>query len=236
MIKIVTIEREYGCGAGVIAKTLADRLGWALWDREITAEIARRLHCDVHAVEEREERLDPTFYRLVKTFMRGSYEDSFTGGGLELLDAEHLAKLFERVILDVSGRGNCVIVGRGAAFFLRHRADVLHAFLYASREEKLRRTIAAGITLEEAEELIERVDRERAAFVKRYYGRIWPQRELYHLMINTKMGDARVIDLILHERELLSGLEGDRQAAGESALKQSITPQVQQAGSGRERE
>ena len=79
MINVVTIEREYGAGAPAIAEGLAKRLGWTLWDNELTCAIARRLKCDVAAVEKREERLDPAFYRLAKIFMRGSYESSFIG-------------------------------------------------------------------------------------------------------------------------------------------------------------
>ena len=51
MIKIITIEREYGCGAANIAATIADRLGWKLWDQEITDEIARRLKCKAEMVQ-----------------------------------------------------------------------------------------------------------------------------------------------------------------------------------------
>src|ERR1700740_413116 len=43
MIRTITIEREYGCGAVQIAEKLADRLGWKLWDQELTQEIARLL-------------------------------------------------------------------------------------------------------------------------------------------------------------------------------------------------
>lgn len=203
MIKIIAIEREYGSGAPEIAEKLADRLGWKLWDRQITCDIAKRLHCNEKAVEQREERLDPAFYRLVKAFMRGSYEDSMGAGNVELLDADHLAKLFESVVRDVSARGNCVIVGRGAPYFLREREDVFSVFLYASHEEKMRRVTALGKSQEEAEELIDRVDRERAAFVKRYYGKVWPSRELYHMMLNTRFGDDVAADLILHEIEVL---------------------------------
>jgi hypothetical protein len=32
MIKVITIDREYGSGAADIAATLAARLGWKLWD------------------------------------------------------------------------------------------------------------------------------------------------------------------------------------------------------------
>ena len=204
MINIITVEREYGSGAAEIAKALAGRLGWALWDHEITCEIARRLKCDVQSVERREEKPDPAFYGLMKAFMRGSYEDHYSGGGgIELLDAEHLAELFEKVVKDVVSRGPCVIVGRGAPWFLRERKDTMSVFLYAPYQERLRRTLASGKTRAETEDLLERVDRERATFIKKYYGMVWPQRDLYHLMINTLPGDEIVIDIILRQKELL---------------------------------
>jgi cytidylate kinase len=205
VIRIIVIEREYGSGAGAIAKKIAGRLGWKLWDQEITAEIARRLHCDVKTVEQHEERCDTAFYRLVKAFMRGSYEDRLPAGQVDLLDSERLAEIFERISLDIAKEGNAVIVGRGATWFLRDREDTFTAFIFAPRDEKVRRLKSAmNKSEEEAEELIERVDRERAAFVKRYYGRNWPQRDLYHLMVNSKVGDDLVIDMILTEIDRLN--------------------------------
>ncbi|MFL6352806.1 MAG: AAA family ATPase [Bryobacteraceae bacterium] len=204
MIRIITIEREYGSGAAAVGKAVADRLGWTLWDHEITCEVARRLKCDVQSVEQREERPDPAFYRLVKVFMRGSYEESLQGSAkLELLDAEHLALLFERIATDIAAKGNSVIIGRGAPWFLRNRDDTLRVFIYASVEEKIRRLKAQGKTQSEAEDLIARVDRERAAFVKQYYGANWPERYLYHVMINSVIGNEAVIKMILSEMDLL---------------------------------
>ena len=46
MIRIVTMEREYGAGGSAIAQKLAERLHWKLWDTELTAEIARMARCD----------------------------------------------------------------------------------------------------------------------------------------------------------------------------------------------
>src|SRR5438445_8834994 len=128
MIKILTVEREYGSGAANISATLAHRLGWKLWDKEITEAIARRLRCKASAVEEREERVDSVFYRLIKVFMRGSFEPHTDPAGLELLDAESLADLFETVITDIGRKGDCVIVGRGAPYYLRDRNDAFHLF------------------------------------------------------------------------------------------------------------
>ena len=66
MIKVITIEREYGSGAGEIARRLAERLGWKLWDQAFTDEIARQMDCSSRAVEEREERRDTLAYRLFR--------------------------------------------------------------------------------------------------------------------------------------------------------------------------
>lgn len=208
MIRTITIEREYGSGAGAIAKKLSARLNWTLWDEKITHEVAKRLKCDVKAVEQREEKPDSTFYRLMKVFMRGSYEERFSGAGTELLDAESLSGLFETVIKDVAGRSPCVIVGRAAPWFLRERDDNMGLFIFASYHEKLRRLLAIGKTQEEAEEQLEHMDEDRAAFVKRYYGKNWPQRDLYHLMINSVIGDEAVIDLALREMEILNKRTG----------------------------
>jgi cytidylate kinase len=203
MIKVITIEREYGCGAANISRTVADRLGWKLWDQEITAEIARRLKCRHEMVAEREERLDSMFYRLIKAFMRGSFEARIDTAQLEVLDADNLAILFEKVVNEISERGNCVIVGRGANWFLRHRGDAFHAFLYAPYEEKMRRTLAQGETERDAAHLLESVDRERAAFIRKYYGKEWPDRSLYNVMINTRVGDDAVVAALLNVVEVL---------------------------------
>ena len=76
MIRIVTIEREYASGGAEVAQKVSERLGWKLWDQMLTNEIARRMECDCQVVEEREEKRDPLFYRLLKAFMRGSHEGS----------------------------------------------------------------------------------------------------------------------------------------------------------------
>lgn len=203
MINIITVEREYGCGAANISAAIASRLGWKLWDQEITEEIARRLKCKKEMVQEREERCDSMFYRLVKAFMRGSFEARIGTENLELLDAEHLAALFEKVVNGVADHGNCVIVGRGANWFLRDRPDAFHVFLYAPYDEKLRRIMAQGESERAATELLETVDRERAAFIKRYYGKNWPDRSLYNLMINTRAGDETAVETILDAVRLL---------------------------------
>jgi cytidylate kinase len=204
MIRIITVEREYGSGGAAIAQKLAEKLGWKLWDQLLTGEIARLAHADPSAVERKEERCDPVFLRLMKVFLRGSFERTLPVSNLEMLDADRMAELMHSVINDAAAAGNCVIVGRGAPYFLRDRPDAFHVFVYAPHEEKIQRVRAFGKTREEAEELVTTIDRERAAFIKRYFCKEWPNRHLYHLMINSKIGDDAVIEMILKEIAILN--------------------------------
>jgi cytidylate kinase len=195
-MRILTIEREYGSGASGIAEALARRLGWKLLDHQLTEEIARLAKVDLTTAELHDERCDKLFYRLSKVFLRGSYERSSPMAGAEIFDADHMVKLLNEVINHAAAEGNCVIVGRGAACILRGRPDCFHVFLFAPRDEKIRRIVATGISRKEAEELVDTVDKERAQFIKTYFNREWPNRALYHMMYNTALGDQTVIDSI----------------------------------------
>src|SRR5271167_2709941 len=203
MIKIITIEREYGSGGGEIAQRLATQLGWKLWDQLLTEEIAKLAECPKAVVEVREERADPLYYRLFKSFLRGSYEGSLNAHKLKLVDSESILKLTERVVQDAAKSGNSVIVGRGAQHFLRNRQDTLRVFLYAPREAKVRRLLARGKGENEAEQLVDSVDRERADFIQKYFGVEWPNRAVYHSMVNSAIGDEAVVQLILHFLKIL---------------------------------
>ena len=197
-VRVVTIEREFGSGGADIARLLAERLGWTLWDQRLTDEIARLARCDRAEVAQREKRTDPLYYRLLKSFLRGSFEGSLNIPRLNLLDSDAIVRHTKRIIDAAANDGNCVIVGRGAAFFLEHRPDAFHVFVYAPYEDKVRRLIRSGTALQEAARLVDTVDNERADFIKKYFDRDWPSRRLYHLMINSRTGDEAVVQTILN--------------------------------------
>ena len=67
MVRIITVEREYGSRGGEFAHNLADYLGWRIIDNCIVDEIATKLGLDKAAVANCDERLDPWYYRLGKT-------------------------------------------------------------------------------------------------------------------------------------------------------------------------
>ena len=145
MIKIITIEREYGCGGAAIARKTAERLGWKLWDELLTREIAHLSQCEEAEVSSREERIDPLYYRLFKSILLGSFEGSLNLHRMKILDADSIMRISKQVVERAAASGNCVIVGRGSQHFLRDQPDTLRVFLYAPREAKVRRLISEGM-------------------------------------------------------------------------------------------
>ena len=203
MIRIITVEREYGCGGGEIAQQLAAQLGWKLWDQNLTEEIARLARCPKTVVEHREERDDPLYYRLFKSFLRGSYEGSINAHKLNLVDSESIMRMTRRVVEHAAEKGECVIVGRGSQHFLARNPDTLRVFLYAPSDLKVRRLIARGKSPTEAEELVTTVDRERADYIEKYFHVEWPNRAIYHAMMNTAPGDDAVVQAILDLKRIV---------------------------------
>jgi cytidylate kinase len=203
MIRIVTIEREYGCGGGEIAQQLAGRLGWKLWDQDLTEEIARLARCPKNVVENREERDDPLYYRLFKSFLRGSFEGSINAHKLNLVDSESIMTITRRVVEHAANKGECVIVGRGSQHFLANNPATLRVFLYAPSDYKVRRLMARGKSQKEAVELVDTVDRERADYIQKYFHVEWPNRAIYHAMVNTAPGDEAVVQAILDLKNIV---------------------------------
>jgi len=205
MFRIVTIEREFGSGGGGIACELAHRLGWKLWDQQLTAEIAQRAQVTESAVALCDERVDGRLYRFAKAFWRGSYERSMPMARSHAFDTDRMMAMVEEIMQTIAAEGNAVIVGRGAPFFLRQREDTFRVFTYAPHDEKIRRLLAMGKSREDAEDLVANVDKERGEYIKHYFNAGWPTRSLYHLMINTVVGDENVIATILNGMKTLEG-------------------------------
>jgi cytidylate kinase len=197
MIKVLTIDREYGSGAAEIAEKLAERLGWKLWDQALTNEVARQLECDSQHVEQQEERKDPLYYRFFKTFLRGSFEGSQITPRIKMADAEGIRRVSEQLVRKAADEGNAVIVGRGSAYYLRDRPDSFHIFIYAPFDEKVHRLQQAGKSEEEAVQLVETVDRDRRDFIRQNFGVEFPSRHFFHLMLNSTMGEAVVVQTVL---------------------------------------
>jgi len=192
MIRVITVEREYGSRGAEYAHRLAEHLGWRLIDRCLIDEIAKKAGVSAHLAEECDEKLDPWYYRVGKAFWHGSWERLTAES--EIFDSESMVGLVRGYMNKLAEEGQCVIIGRGAASILSKTPGAFHVFIYAAQWRKVQWFEQqfpehAG----DAERELAATDKRRAAYIRKYFGHDWADRRLYHMMINSCMGcDAMI--------------------------------------------
>jgi cytidylate kinase len=211
MFQAITIGREYGSGGGSLGRILSERLGWRLIDDSLIAEVAKSASASAEAMRAHEETVDPWFHRIVKSLWLGGFEGSVSGAQDQAWDADAIAELWRRVILEAAGMGRCVVVGRGGQCLLQKQPDVFHVYLYAPMRERVKRLRdreAAGVDLAQAAR--ER-DRRRSAYIRHHFDEEWTNPHLYHLMLCSSLGIEKAADVVLCAAGLLPSAHGAAQ-------------------------
>jgi hypothetical protein len=205
MIRIITVEREYGSQGAEFAHYLAKRLDWKLIDQCLIDEIAQKAGVTTKLVKNCDERLDPWYYRLGKAFWHGSLERLPALPDNDVFDSERMVQFVRDYLKNAASQGRCVVVGRGAAPALIGVPGVFNVFVYASMKRKIQWFQEHFPEhAKEAEQEIIATDKRRAAYVRQFYQQDWTDRRLYHLMMNSCMGCDAMVKATLEAAALTS--------------------------------
>jgi cytidylate kinase len=194
--RVVTVGREYGSGGAAIAGKLAKAIGFELLDRALIERIAQAARIDPKTAERFDEHVDRWLARLGRAFWHGGFYAVAEVDPEGVVDADRLAALGGRIIEQAAAVGGCVIVGRGGQCLLRGRADAFHVFVYApvgERVLRLRRRLGPDA---DVDGVIDAMDRERAAYVRRHFAEHWLDPRLYQLMVNAAIGEDAAVATI----------------------------------------
>jgi len=183
-VAVVTVSRQYGAGGHRLARALAEALGFRFVDRELAEEAARRLGLDPEIVQARDERA-PAMVEEVGLALAAT-TPGFGLPPVPDLDDRTLAEATRRVIVSLADAGGYVILGRGSQAALSDRRDACHVSLVADVADRVRRIMEwQGVDEKTAAMSCERVDAERAHYVRRVYGRDIRDPRLYDCILNT---------------------------------------------------
>jgi cytidylate kinase len=197
-VRIITVSSLYGGGGPEVAERIAKGLGWNLLDHELLKKIAQRANVDEKVAARYDQHVDPWFNRMVKAIWRGGSERGSAGSGEGLMDCEGMLEFTRNAMHEAADIGNCVIMGRGGQCILGDRKDAFHVFLYAPVEYRARRLQKSeGGDLAHAQALAERVDKERVAYIRRYFGENWFEPALYDLMLDSSIGEEAATEVAL---------------------------------------
>jgi len=183
-VAVVTVSRQYGAGGRRVAPAIAQALGFTFVDREIAEEAARRMGVDPKVAEARDERAPAVVEEIGLALAAAT-----PGYGLTVVpewDDRTLAEATRRVIVSLADTGGYVILGRGAQAILADRTDACHLSLVGEMRDRAQRVARwQEVDIKEAAARCERVDAERANYVRRFYGRDIRDPLLYDTVLNT---------------------------------------------------
>lgn len=183
--KYITIEREYGCGGGIIATQLAEKCGFSCYGSEILDKVAEKYGIPVEQMQKYEETVTNSFlYSLyVMNKAQSGDPDMITEEG-------HLYLAEQAIIKELAQNGPAVFVGHCASSALEGRKDVLRVFIGADKESKKTRCMEEyGIAKEKVESTMKRFDKKRANYFYANTTKKWTDERNYDLILDSgKLG------------------------------------------------
>lgn len=180
---IITISRQYGSAGRIIGQRLAAELDISFYDREFLEDITKKLGVSSDFFKE-DNRGEDGMYNVSRTRLNPLFTVTSLSVNLEVYESA------ASLIRSIARRESAVIVGRCADYVLKDEKNVLSLFLYAEKQDRIRRGIELyHIDAKHAQETMERFDRKRARFYEYYTDRKWGALSNYDMMINTsRMG------------------------------------------------
>jgi cytidylate kinase len=186
-IPVITVSMEPGSGGSLVAQTVADRLGFDYFHRDIIQGIAKSAKIRASVIDTIEkERLTG-----IDDFIASLYKSQYLYPGIYM---EHLLK----VVNTIADHGNAIIVGRGANFILPPD-ERFSVRVVAPLEIRIQNVVRAyKVPAEKARKRVIGRESRRSAFIRKSYNADIADPQNYDLTINTgRMRIESAVDAVI---------------------------------------
>lgn len=199
---IITISREFGCGARQIAKDLADKLMIPFYDYELVSMAAKKVGVNAEMMRGVDEIVSRKQTKLFREFAFGSSTEFYS---------DEAVKAQASVIYELANkRESCIMFGRCSDYVLREYPNVINMFLYAPLKSRIKHISKTYELNDErvAEKLIQRVDKQRHNYYKYVTGQNRGNRLGKDILIDVNTyGKDGTIELMYEAVRIRFGLE-----------------------------
>ena len=184
-MSLITVTTSMGCGARSVAKAVAENLHHEIYDDDRLQQEAVSMGYSSEDLKAFDVKAPGLFDRLLRR-RTDMYDE-----------------LMAAVIYEVARRGEGIIIGHGAFYFLKDFTCALHLRLHASTSYRVRRLVAQKkIKAETARTMIENRDHELKGFLDFLFQIDWNDLSLYDLVINVdKLGIDAAAEMVVHLAE-----------------------------------
>ena len=190
--RIITINRMYGSGGRAIGKALAEELGIGFYDKELIEIAAKDKNIPFGNLADVDEKRPGAWSFPV------NHEIQISQDYRAIPMNDILFELQRDIILSLSDKEDCVIVGRCANHILQDRT--LSVFVYAPFETRVK-NVMERLDREEksARKLVKRMDKERRSYYEFFTDEKWLDMGQYDLCIDSSRFTTEEIVKILKE-------------------------------------
>ena len=192
MSYVITIGRQFGCGAREIGTKLAERMNISYYDKEIIKRASKDSGFDENLFKFYDEK--PTNSFLFNVSSNGVIPLGNNGLSLE----NQIVQFQFDTIKKVAEEDSCIIVGRCADYILRDNKNLVSVYLHADEDYRKNRIMSEyGYSDKEALKQMKAMDKKRAKFHNFYSDNSWGDASTYDLSIDvSKLGIDHTVDLI----------------------------------------
>lgn len=210
-LPVITISRQAGSGAHVVAQELVARIHeldprasppWTVFDRNLVERVLKEHHLPERMAE----------------FMPEDQVAGIAGTIDELLGVHPptwtLVRKTADTILRLAEIGNVIVIGRGANILTDRLDHAFHVRLVGSERRRLEHVQEyQHLDARAAEGYVHSMDQGRRRYVRKYYGKDIDDPLLYHLVINTDRVTYREAGRMIAEATF-ARLGGSRSVGG----------------------
>jgi len=186
-LPFITISRQPGISNEKFAHALAERLnaastGWKVWDRELVEKVS----ADHNIAGEIIEALGPNRQWWLGDFLRGMSSSPAPADELAVY------RCVATTIVALAQAGRAILMGRGAAYLTFNMPAAVHVRLVAPLDYRVSQLAAElKISPDSAQKHIEKIEREREQFYRRYWQQEPPSPEIFSIALNVMAADEK---------------------------------------------
>jgi cytidylate kinase len=170
----VAISREVGARGTTVARLVGAKLDWPVYDRELVELVARDMNVRATYLTEVDEKPSSWLEECCRAL-----------GGISRISESAYCHRLVKVLWSLAERGQCVIVGRGAAQVLP-ASTTLRVRLIGAVDDRIAFIARQrGLSREIAARQVAAIDRARVAFVRDHFHKDPMDASQYDLVLNS---------------------------------------------------
>lgn len=195
---VITINRELGSGGRTVGRLLAARLQVKYYDKALIEQLTKKFNLSVEEIERIKGQKKTwwnefnNYYKVLNSTVKPMEAET-------VINTNILFNTEKEILTTLAEEESCVVAGRSGFLVFRDHRNHLSIFIEASMEHRIERLMhKQNLQREEAINVINKVDKNRETFIKKYDDTSRYDTRNYHLIINMdELSEEGAADVIM---------------------------------------